>query len=72
MFLNPQKALAWFLRAENLGEASCCGKLHIVLNEAPAQPASKARLHMSYELDTTDDESRNGFSSLYPHAADML
>ena len=62
----PQNALEWFLIEENLGEASCCGKLQIVLKDAPAQPASNALLHMSYVLATIDDESRNGFSSLTP------
>ena len=47
MFLNPQNELEWLEMLENLGEASCCGKLQIVLKLAPAHPALKALAHIS-------------------------
>ena len=47
MFLKPKNEALCPLTTEKRGEASCCGNEQMVLNAAPAQPASKARLHMS-------------------------
>ena len=47
MFLKPIMVPLSPRMAENRGEASWMSKEQMVLKQAPAQPASKARAHMS-------------------------
>ena len=46
-------------------------KEQIVLKLIPAQPASKARSHISYVEATTDEDKRNGFSRGIPHRSHL-
>ena len=47
MFLKPMMLPPAPVRAENRGEASWMSREQMVLKQAPAHPASKARAHMS-------------------------
>ena len=47
MFLKPMMLPLSPVMAEKRGEASWMSKEQMVLKAAPAQPASKARAHMS-------------------------
>ena len=46
MFLKPMMLPPSPVMAENRGEASWMSMEQMVLKQAPAQPASKARAHM--------------------------